>query len=79
VVATVDSIVSTVTGITANAFQGVGIKAIGTAISVFLNGLKVIDTSSADNLTGNTFRFSAYDSVADTAQADLQYLAIKPL
>lgn len=71
--------VATYTGVTSNKWLKIGMEAVGTNINVFANGIKVLSISNSTNMGNGNFTILAEDNTVNTVDADVQYLAIKPL
>ncbi len=60
-------------------FTRVNVVAVGPKIQVFINGIKIFDVNETANINNKLFNFLVLDGTVGVAQAEWQYLAIKPL
>jgi len=79
IVANVTTTVASKINVSNTAFHRIEIEAAGPNISLCLDGSPIVSVSSTDNISGDMFMLGGFDAVANTAQGEWQYLAIKPL
>lgn len=79
IVATVDTTIVTVPGVSDINFKRFNIRAIGTSIEVFVDGIKVINQQVSELTNNGLFRILSFDAVSGVGNHEWKYLAIKPL
>ena len=79
IVAGVYTTVGTISGYNLSDSNRLGVRAVGSNIEVFVNGVRILNIVDSDNIAGNRFDLEVYDATIGVAQGDWQYVAIKPL
>ena len=79
IVANVTTILQSISVGNTSKFNKYRIRAIGPIIEVFVDDKKIISISESDNINNTGFGFAAADAAIGVAQAEWQYIAIRPL
>lgn len=75
----VNTTMGTISNIQYATFNRVGIRAIGSQITIFLNGKQIFNINNADVQNGRNFTLGGWDKNNGVAQNEYQYIAIRPL